>query len=33
LIRGEEDLQKITDQKIDEVNKRGQRKEQEIMEV
>ncbi len=33
LERGEEELQKITDQKIEEINKHGHRKEQEIMEV
>lgn len=33
LERGEEELQKITDHWIEEINKRGQKKEQEIMEV
>ena len=33
LERGEEELQKITDHKIEEINKHGLRKEQEIMEV
>jgi ribosome recycling factor len=33
LKRGEEDLQKITDRNIEEINKHGQHKEQEIMEV
>lgn len=33
LKRGEEELQKITDRNIEEINKHGQRKEQEIMEV
>lgn len=33
LKRGEEELQKITDQFIDEVNQTGDRKENEIMEV
>ncbi len=33
LERGEEELQKITDKRIEEINKHGQRKEQEIMEV
>ncbi|MFH1524044.1 MAG: ribosome recycling factor [Chloroflexota bacterium] len=33
LKRGEEDLQKITDSNIEEINKHGQHKEQEIMEV
>jgi len=33
LKRGEEELQKITDHNIEEVNKHGQHKEQEIMEV
>jgi ribosome recycling factor len=33
LKRGEEELQKITDYNIEEVNKHGQHKEQEIMEV
>lgn len=33
LKRGEEELQKITDQYIDEVNQTGDRKENEIMEV
>lgn len=33
LERGEEDLQKITDHWIEEVNKHGQKKEQEIMEI
>ena len=33
LKRGEEDLQKLTDRFIEEINKRGQEKEQEIMEV
>jgi ribosome recycling factor len=33
LKRGEEDLQKVTDHNIEEINKHGQRKEQEIMEV
>lgn len=33
LKRGEEDLQKITDQNIEEINKHGIKKEQEIMEV
>jgi ribosome recycling factor len=33
LERGEEELQKITDRKVEEINKNGQRKEQEIMEV
>lgn len=31
--RGEEELQKLTDRWIEEINKRGQKKEQEIMEV
>ncbi len=33
LKRGEDELQKITDRHIEEINKHGQRKEQEIMEV
>jgi len=33
LKHGEEELQKITDRWIEEINKRGQKKEQEIMEV
>lgn len=33
LKRGEEELQKITDHKIEEINKHGTHKEQEIMEV
>jgi ribosome recycling factor len=33
LKRGEEDLQKLTDRFIEEINKRGQEKEKEIMEV
>jgi ribosome recycling factor len=33
LERGEEELQKITDHVIEEINKHGQQKEQEIMEV
>jgi ribosome recycling factor len=33
LKRGEEDLQKATDHWIEEINKHGQKKEQEIMEV
>jgi ribosome recycling factor len=33
LKRGEDDLQKITDHNIEEINKRGQHKELEIMEV
>jgi ribosome recycling factor len=33
LERGEEELQKVTDHFIEEINKQGQRKEQEIMEV
>jgi ribosome recycling factor len=33
LKRGEEELQKITDRKVEEINEHGQRKEQEIMEV
>jgi len=33
LERGEEDLQKVTDKNIEEINKVGQHKEQEIMEV
>lgn len=33
LKRGEEELQKITDEFIDDVNKTGERKENEIMEV
>jgi ribosome recycling factor len=33
LKRGEEELQKITDHKIEEINKHGHHKEQEIMEV
>lgn len=33
LKRGEEELQKITDRNIEEMNKHGQHKEQEIMEV
>lgn len=33
LKRGEEELQKITDHKIEEINKHGEHKEQEIMEV
>jgi ribosome recycling factor len=33
LERGEEELQKITDHSIDEINKHGLHKEQEIMEV
>jgi ribosome recycling factor len=33
LERGEEELQKVTDHNIEEINKHGERKEQEIMEV
>ena len=33
LERGEEELQKVTDRFIEEINKHGQHKEQEIMEV
>ena len=33
LKRGEEDLQKVTDHNIEEINRHGQHKEQEIMEV
>jgi ribosome recycling factor len=33
LERGEEELQKITDRYIEDINKHGQKKEQEIMEV
>jgi ribosome recycling factor len=33
LKRGEEELQKVTDHFIEEINKHGQHKEQEIMEV
>jgi ribosome recycling factor len=33
LERGEEELQKITDRNIEDINKHGQHKEQEIMEV
>lgn len=33
LKRGEEDLQKLTDRFIEEINKHGQEKEKEIMEV
>jgi ribosome recycling factor len=33
LKRGEEDLQKLTDHFIEEINKHGQEKEKEIMEV
>lgn len=33
LKRGEEDLQKLTDRYVDVINKRGQEKEKEIMEV
>jgi ribosome recycling factor len=33
LKRGEEELQKVTDRKIEEINKHGLHKEQEIMEV
>ena len=33
LKRGEDELQKITDHKIEEINKHGLHKEQEIMEV
>jgi ribosome recycling factor len=33
LKRGEEDLQKLTDRFIEDVNKHGQTKEKEIMEV
>jgi ribosome recycling factor len=33
LKRGEDELQKITDHNIEEINKHGQHKEQEIMEV
>jgi len=33
LKRGEDDLQKLTDRFVDEINKRGQEKEKEIMEV
>jgi len=33
LERGEEELQKVTDHWIEEINKHGQKKEQEIMEV
>ena len=33
LARGEEELQKVTDHSIDEINKHGQHKEQEILEV
>jgi ribosome recycling factor len=32
-IRGEEELQKITDRQIDEINSIGERKEKEILEV
>ena len=33
LKRGEEDLQKLTDKHIEEINEQGKKKEQEIMEV
>jgi len=33
LKRGEEDLQKLTDRFVEEINRRGQEKEKEIMEV
>ena len=33
LIRGEEELQKVTDRWIEEINKHGIKKEHEIMEV
>jgi ribosome recycling factor len=33
LERGEDELQKVTDRNIEEINKHGQHKEQEIMEV
>ena len=33
LVRGEDDLQKITDHHVEEINKHGQHKEQEILEV
>ena len=33
LKRGEEDLQKLTDRFVEEINERGQEKEKEIMEV
>jgi ribosome recycling factor len=33
LKRGEEELQKVTDRHIEDINKHGLRKEQEIMEV
>jgi ribosome recycling factor len=33
LTRGEEDLQKLTDQYIDEINQLGERKETEVLEV
>jgi ribosome recycling factor len=33
LKRGEEDLQKLTDRFVEEINKHGQEKEKEIMEV
>jgi len=33
LKRGEDELQKVTDHSIEEINKHGQHKEQEIMEV
>jgi ribosome recycling factor len=33
LIRGEEDLQKLTDRFVEDVNRHGQTKEKEIMEV
>ncbi len=33
LKRGEEELQKVTDHSIEEINKHGQRKEEEILEV
>lgn len=33
LTRGEEDLQKLTDQYVDEINQLGERKEKEVLEV
>lgn len=33
LERGEEELQKVTDHNIEQINKHGERKEQEVMEV
>ena len=33
LKRGEEDLQKLTDRFVEEINQQGQEKEKEIMEV